>query len=385
MAARRGSERVLGPATERVRHSNAQAVSTGETGCAEILTTHCPGPGASLPRVNVNLLIDHVVRQTTVLVAQLATAAGGRAPLAHVAGQVFFELVRELKSQGLGNKVIADMFGLTLRTYHDRVRRTSESVTERGTSLWEAVLGFVREKQTVTRAELLRRFRADDEASVRGVLMDLVDSGLLFKSGRTDHTAYRAASAEETQVMFAQDPSQALPSFLWVWLHQHGPATLQEIGAELNLATEQVQSALAVLIGQGRVVLDTAGACYRADHCVITYGDEQGWEAALFDHYQAVLTAIGHKVTMGGARSKVGELVGGSTYHFDLYRGHPSEAKVQGLLQSTREVASALRFETDAHPAPKGAETYRVIFYMGQNAVGFDEVSQMDGSQGDAE
>jgi hypothetical protein len=125
-----------------------------------------------------------------VLVAELATAAGGRAPLAHVAGHVFVELVRELKAQGLGNKVIADMFGLTLRTYHDRVRRASESVTDRGSSLWEAALRYVRQRQMLSRADLLQRFRADDEASVRGVLSDLVDSGLLFKSGRADLTTY---------------------------------------------------------------------------------------------------------------------------------------------------------------------------------------------------
>ena len=40
----------------------------------------------------------------------LATAAGSRAPLAHTANQVFMDLVSELKDQGLGNKVIADMF-----------------------------------------------------------------------------------------------------------------------------------------------------------------------------------------------------------------------------------------------------------------------------------
>jgi hypothetical protein len=45
-------------------------------------------------RVNVNLLIDAIVRQTTVLIAQLATAAGVRAPLAHTANQVFVDLVR---------------------------------------------------------------------------------------------------------------------------------------------------------------------------------------------------------------------------------------------------------------------------------------------------
>jgi hypothetical protein len=71
--------------------------------------------------VNVNLLIDSIVRQTTVLIAQLATASGGRPSLAHTANQVFIDLVRELKDQGVGSKVIADMFGLALRTYHDRV------------------------------------------------------------------------------------------------------------------------------------------------------------------------------------------------------------------------------------------------------------------------
>jgi hypothetical protein len=46
-------------------------------------------------------LIDAVVRQTTVLIAALATAAGHRAPLAGVANQVFADLVKELKQQGL--------------------------------------------------------------------------------------------------------------------------------------------------------------------------------------------------------------------------------------------------------------------------------------------
>src|SRR5512139_841912 len=107
--------------------------------------------------MNLDVLIDSIVRQTTVLIAQLATAAGGRAPLAHTANQVFTELVRELKDQGLGNRVIADMFGLTLRTYHNRVRRLAESSTFQGRSLWEAVLSFVQEKGPVRRVDVLRR------------------------------------------------------------------------------------------------------------------------------------------------------------------------------------------------------------------------------------
>jgi DNA-binding MarR family transcriptional regulator len=324
--------------------------------------------------VNVNLLIDNIVRQTTVLVAQLATAAGGRAPLAHVAGQVFVELVRELKAQGLGNKVIADMFGLTLRTYHDRVRRASESVTERGSSLWEAVLRYARQRQLVSRADLLARFRADDEASVRGVLSDLVDSGLLFKSGRGDHTTYRAASDAEAKAVLASDPDAAAAGMVWVLLHQSGPRTAEELARELNLGAESVQRALESLLAQGRCRPE--GERYRADHCVILYGDEIGWEAALFDHFQAMVTAIASKVTQGKNRAAFGDATGGSTYHFDLYPGHPKEQEVLGLLSSMRERASALRAEVEAAADPKApeAEAYRVVFYVGQNAMGLDTI-----------
>lgn len=94
--------------------------------------------------MDVNLLIDAIVRETTILIAQLATAAGTRATLAHTANQVFTDLVNELKEQGLGNKVIADMFGLGLRTYHKKVARLAESSTERGRSLWEALFGRIK-------------------------------------------------------------------------------------------------------------------------------------------------------------------------------------------------------------------------------------------------
>jgi hypothetical protein len=329
-------------------------------------------------RVNINLLIDNLVRQTTVLVAQLATTAGGRAPLAHVAGQVFVELVRELKAQGLGNKVIADMFGLTLRTYHDRVRRASESVTERGSSLWEAVLRYTRQRQMLSRAEVLQRFAADDEGSVRSVLSDLVDSGLLFKSGRADHTTYRAASDAEASAVLAGDPNASAASMVWVLLHQGGPRTAEELARELNLDAESAARALELLLAQGRC-REREGR-YHADQCVILYGDELGWEAALFDHFQAVVTAIASKVSQGKNRAARGDATGGSTYHFDLYRGHPNEQDVLELLSSVRERASALRAEVERHGVAEPAdgttraepEGYRVVFYVGQNAVGLD-------------
>lgn len=59
--------------------------------------------------MNAALLIHAIVRQTTVLIAALATASGQRAQLASIANLVFADLVRELREQGVGNKIIADM------------------------------------------------------------------------------------------------------------------------------------------------------------------------------------------------------------------------------------------------------------------------------------
>lgn len=77
--------------------------------------------------VNAHLLVNSIVQQTIVFIAQLATAAGVRAPLARIADEVFLGLTRELQAQGLKKKVIADMFGMGLRTYHRRVQSAEQS------------------------------------------------------------------------------------------------------------------------------------------------------------------------------------------------------------------------------------------------------------------
>src|SRR6201995_611704 len=134
--------------------------------------------------MTVELLIQAIVRQTTVLIAQLATSGGVRAPLAHVANQVFLDLAAELERQGVSRKVSADMFGLALRSYQRKVARLRESSTVRGQSLWEAVLDFLTVRGVASRSEVLAHFHADAEDLVSGVLYDLAESGVIFSSGR---------------------------------------------------------------------------------------------------------------------------------------------------------------------------------------------------------
>ncbi|HYO94481.1 MAG TPA: hypothetical protein VER33_08205, partial [Polyangiaceae bacterium] len=133
--------------------------------------------------MNVQVLIDSLVRQVTVLIAQLATSGGIRAPVAHLANQVFLELAKELEAQGVSRKVSADMFGMALRAYIRKVRRLSEAQSERGHTLWQAVLEFIRAEQLVGRTRVLQRFELDGELQVTAVLQDLTESGVVFCSG----------------------------------------------------------------------------------------------------------------------------------------------------------------------------------------------------------
>lgn len=326
--------------------------------------------------MNVNLLIDAIVRQTTVLIAQLATAAGTRATLAHTANQVFVDLVDELKAQGLGNKVIADMFGLSLRTYHHKVSRLSESATERGRSLWEALLAFVQERKTVSRADVLQHFTHDDELKVRGVLQDLVDSGLVFRSGRADTTVYRAANPDEYALAHSNAAEERIGNLVWIAVYRYGPVSRDELLTHVPSDGASMDAALRRLEGEERI--RRAGTDepvrYESRVCVIPVGDPAGWEAAVFDHYQAVVTAICTKLRLG-KRPAVGEAVGGSTYGFEVWDGHPHREKVLSFLKESRDRAVAIRQLVATHNAVHevGPNPLKVIAYVGQTVLGDDD------------
>lgn len=327
-------------------------------------------------------LIDAVVRQTTVLIAHLATAAGQRATLASVANQVFADLVRELKQQGLGHKVIADMFGMALRTYHKKVARLAESHSAHGQSIWEAVLSFVQERGGVLRSDVLARFSGDEEAVVRGVLSDLVDNGLLYRTGSGDRTSFRAALPEELPPL--PDRDEVLSRLVLVALHQHGPLTEEQLLERVPMERAALAALVASLLEDGRVQAsrDASGARYRCDHLVIGFADPIGWQAAIYDHYQAMVGALCHKLSLSANQAHPGEWLGGSTYTFDLWPGHPLAEEALALLSKLRGEAAELRKRVDAHntqhPSEHRADAFRVITYVGQNTIGYREGNEDD-------
>jgi hypothetical protein len=328
--------------------------------------------------MNINVLIDAIVRQTTVLIAQLATSAGARASLSQTANQVFASLVQELKEQGLGNKVIADMFGLSLRTYHNKMRRLSESTTERGESLWSAVFEFVKESKTVTRREVVTRFERDEERVVRGVLSDLVSSGLVFATGTGDRTTYRAVEGDEYDLLDDVLQAQALVNLVWITVARHGPLHRSRLSQLVALKDERLDAALGPLLQDGRVKVSREGSelGYASDQCVIGFEEPAGWEASVFDHYQAVVIALCTKLRSGRTTAKQNEWVGGSTYGFDVWPEHPKHDEVLGFLATSRRRATELRAEVDGYNQSavrpeRGVR--RVIHYMGQTVIEADE------------
>ena len=316
--------------------------------------------------VNRNLLIDQVVRQTMVLIAHLATQGGARAPLSDVAERVFRGLVDELAAQRLSHKVIADMFGLALRTYYDRVKRLTESNTVRGRSLWEALFDFIRARATATRSVILERFRHDDEAVVKAVLNDLVESGLIAKSGRGPRAVYLVVPSPDVAA------SDTLAALVQVALFHRGTATAVVIAEALGIELAAAESALDKLVSDGRA--ERADGGYSSDRCLIPADDPAGFEGAVMDHIQAVIGALCHRLRRRGRKSELDAAIGGSTYTFDVAPDNPTLARVTGLLSRYRAELSALRDEADAFEAANATQAgrsrpTRFIFYCGQNAL----------------
>jgi len=323
--------------------------------------------------VNSQILIDTIVRQTMVLIAQLSTADGVRSPLSHVADEVFVGLVRELERQKLGKKVIADMFGLALRSYQQKVLRLSESVTVRGTTLWGALHAFLVERASASRSDILQHFQHDQDGDVRSILNDLVESGLVRRNGRGEDATYRAATSEELEELGASESSdlgETNAALVWVHIYPQHRIRKDELAKLVPLSEAAFEAALNHLVADDRIRLETRydGIYCATDRCLIPVGHAAGWEAAVIDHHRAVLNALAAKVASGKHVSAAKDEIGGTTLCFDLWPGHPREAEVRQLLAQVRKQVVPLWDEVVAHNREhKPDVTYSVTFYCGQN------------------
>jgi hypothetical protein len=318
--------------------------------------------------VNVQVLIDSLVQQVTVLIAQLATSGGVRAPVAHVANQVFVDLARELQAQGVSRKVGADMFGMALRAYQRKLRRLLDQAPRERT-LSKELLDAIAADGTLARGELLERFGRDDEALVRGLLRDLVESGVIASSGQGSATSYRLLSEQELRQRLAGQDDAGFDELLCALVYRGGPQPAHVLAARLHLPEGALAARLQRLCASGRLLRTEGG--YAARDLSVPLAAEAGWEAAVFDHVQAVVQTVCQRLQLGAGVPGGSERVGGSTYSFDVWDGHPLAGEVERALARFRADHTALRERVDAWNRQHGRPPrYRqVVLYGGQSVL----------------
>lgn len=333
--------------------------------------------------MNIKVLIDSIMRQTTVLIAQLSTSAGVRAPLAHVADQVFLQLSREIEAQGVARKVVADMFGLALRGYQKKTQRLAQSTTTQGKTLFEAVLEFIEREGGATRSAVLKRFRHDGERETIGVLSDLLQSGLVYGTGSGETMLFGITSDAERQRLTRESDGQVLTHMALGEIYRNPGVTLTALGTQLGVELEALRAAVSVLSSEGRVTFDAATETVRASTFQIPVDAQFGWESAVFDHFQAVTTAIAKKLALRARADKAADWVGGTTLRFELSANHPYKAEVLDLLRVMRERVNPLWEKVGSYNdqnALAEAERFTVSFYFGQN---IDDTSLVNVQAGD--
>lgn len=328
--------------------------------------------------MDTKVLIDALVHQTTVLIAQLSTAAGIRAPLAHIADQVFLELSREIEAQGISRKVAADMFGLAIRTYQKKVQRLTESVVSREKTLWQAMLDYLEAHGSVPRRQLLAHFGREDPLVVGSVISDLVASGLVYRTGTGDATILGVTQARDLEQARREQRRETLAPILWVMTYRAGAATRADLREQIAVDESVFEEALVDLVAEGRISVEGEGegAVFRASTFLVPLDSEHGWEAAVLDHFQAMVRAVAAKVRRGQARSTAADVVGGATLTFDVSPTHPLREETIGLLRHVREEVNELWHRVqdynEKHPISE-EDRELVSFYFGQSWVAAEE------------
>lgn len=77
---------------------------------------------------------------------------------------------------------------------------------------------------------------------------------------------------------------------------------------------------------------------YESRSVLLPLGEAAGWEAGVLDHYHAVVGAFCAKQRNGQTRALPDDQLGGSTFSFDVWPGHPRK---RARSRSSPSIASS--------------------------------------------
>lgn len=309
-------------------------------------------------------LIQSIVKATGKLVARVATAGGTRTSIADLGDIFMASMISELQARGVRQRVMADMFGLHLRSLQYQMRRLSESVTDPGRLLWEAVFDHVRIQGECTRTEILYRFRRDEEATVRGVLSDLVETGLVSSKGKGRNAIFRFSALECVNDSSSELAARAKRALVAIKLFRDGPMSADDLCSAMGMTSDEIASLIDGM-DNVRVEEQKEGLSYDVTDFVLPVGATEGAEAAVFHHFESVTDTIAERLAPRLADPTT--RTGASTYSFDVWEGHPEEEAVCALLSETRDgvaqIMARVRAADIAQTKPPRAK--QITFYAG--------------------
>jgi hypothetical protein len=308
--------------------------------------------------MSLELLVDALTREAATLIASAATHGGARTSLAHLSDRLFHGLAVELQALNVRRRVSADMLGMAPRAFLRKVRRVSQSATDRGRCLWEAVFEHISAEQSVAHTKVLERFHRDDQDVLRGVLGDLRDAGLVLVEGRGVHMTYRAATRPELETRL-RAPHEGTDELVWAFIFHEGPISRSAL-VEHGIRAAELDRVLERLVRSGRVVEEPAEGEPRYRSQTYSPPADTGAQGPIFDHFRAVVR------TLSTFLSRPGEPSAASTYKLDLWSGHPMEEETKELFREWRRRASELRERIDAYNATVSPPRIEpMIVYLG--------------------
>jgi hypothetical protein len=230
------------------------------------------------------------------------------------------------------------------------------------------MLDYLRERGNVTRSEVLKRFEDDDEALVRGVLFDLCENGLVVQA-KPGRPSYRAATEDEIGRLWQSQRGEGLEELLWVLLYHEGPLRVEELAERTRVPAAECERVLGRLVSSGRI--DAVAGAYHASSFVMPLGSPAGFEAAVLDHYRAVVTTLAARLRQGPSATSPEDRIGGSTYSFDVWEGHPLETEAVETLGKLRSMIGDLRRRVREHNQEnERPDVYdKVVLYFGQSVL----------------
>jgi hypothetical protein len=213
------------------------------------------------------------------------------------------------------------------------------------------------------------------------VLRDLCESGIVLKLGSGTEVAYRAATTEELRDLRAT--SAGSDELVWLMVYREGPLSADDLARLVPLPDATLNRALADLLTRGSIQLLPDGR-YSSRSIVIPLGAAQGWEAAIFDHFQATVKAMCARLREGADPSGN---VGGSTYSFNVWPGHPLEEEVRSTLRTFRTRCSDLRRRVQAFNDQQGLPNQyeKIIAYAGQCGIEQDSSNDREAVKEESE